>query len=476
LVRSAEAKVSSQRVACVVAKLLSTNRIRLFDEEVMKTQFTRRYNEDGTCTITEPLPDRKPGLALMLVLWAAALVLPVVSAQGGVVFTSLYSFSGDNDGGGPLGGLVQGSDGYFYGTTVNGGTNSAGTVFKISTSGALTSLYSFSGGNDGANPYAGLVQGSDGNFYGTTQSGGKPTAGGPAGTVFKISPNGALTNLYSFTDSFTGGNDGASPEAGLVLGRDGNFYGTTFQGGTYFFSNSGTNGYGTVFKISTNGVLISLYAFSANDGANPQAGLVPGSDGYFYGTTQSGGMNNAGTVFKLSTNGALTSLYSFSGGNDGANPYAGLVQGSDGNFYGTTQIGGTNGGEGTLFKIGANGSYTSLYSFSGGNDGSNPQVGLVQGSDGNFYGTTYGGGTGGAGTVFRLTVPLGPPHLTTIPAGANVILTWPTNATGFALQSTTNLGSSAVWTANSPAPVVVNGLNTVTNPLSGTQQFFRLSH
>jgi uncharacterized repeat protein (TIGR03803 family) len=490
----------------------------------MKTRFTMRYNEHGTCAITEPLPNRKPGSAFMLVLWTAALVLPVVGAQGGVVFTSLYSFTGGNDGYSPNG-LVQSSDGYFYGTTVNGGTNSAGTVFKIGTSGALTSLYSFSGGNDGANPQAGLVQGSDGNFYGTTQYGGKPATGGPAGTVFKISPNGALTNLYSFTDSFAGGNDGAAPEAGLVLGSDGNFYGTTFQGGTYFFSNSGTNGYGTVFKISTNGVLIRLYPFSGNDGANPVAGLAQGSDGYFYGTTQSGGLSNAGTVFKISTNGALTSLYSFSGGNDGggplgglvqasdgnfygttvnggtnstgtvfkistngaltnlysfsggndgANPYAGLVQGSDGDFYGTTQSGGTNGGEGTVFKIGANGSYTSLYSFSGGADGSNPQAALVQGSDGNFYGTTYGGGTGEAGTVFRLTVPLGPPHLTIVPAGATVILTWPTNPTGFTLQTTANLASLAGWTTVSPGPVVVNGQNTVTNPISGTQQFFRL--
>jgi len=439
----------------------------------MKTRFTMRYNEHGTCAITEPLPNRKPGSAFMLVLWTAALVLPVVGAQGGVVFTSLYSFTGGNDGYSPNG-LVQSSDGYFYGTTVNGGTNSAGTVFKIGTSGALTSLYSFSGGNDGANPQAGLVQGSDGNFYGTTQYGGKPATGGPAGTVFKISPNGALTNLYSFTDSFAGGNDGAAPEAGLVLGSDGNFYGTTFQGGTYFFSNSGTNGYGTVFKISTNGVLIRLYPFSGNDGANPVAGLAQGSDGYFYGTTQSGGLSNAGTVFKISTNGALTNLYSFSGGNDGANPYAGLVQGSDGDFYGTTQSGGTNGGEGTVFKIGANGSYTSLYSFSGGADGSNPQAALVQGSDGNFYGTTYGGGTGEAGTVFRLTVPLGPPHLTIVPAGATVILTWPTNPTGFTLQTTANLASLAGWTTVSPGPVVVNGQNTVTNPISGTQQFFRL--
>ena len=480
---------------------------------------------------TVPIPDKKPSSALLMrLLWATSLMLSVFGAQGGVTFTSLYSFTGGNDGYSPNG-LVLGTDGYFYGTTLNGGTNSNGTVFKISTSGALTSLYSFTGGNDGSNPQAGLVQGSDGFFYGTTQSGGKLTFGASAGTVFKISPNGALTNLYSFTVDSPGGNDGSYPVAGLVQGSDGFFYGTTFQGGTYGFSGSGTNGFGTVFKISTNGTLTSLYSFSGgDDGANPGAGLVQGSDGYFYGTTQSGGTansgtvfkinpnastpgaaltnlysftggsdgggplgalvqgsdgyfygttpgggtNNSGSVFKISASGALTSLYSFTGGDDGSNPQAGLVRGSDDNFYGTTQIGGTNGGQGTVFKITPNGAFTSLYPFSGGNDGSSPQAGLVQGRDGSFFGTTVGGGKGGAGTIFRLIVELGPPQLIITPSTANVILTWPTNPTGFSLQSATNFASAA-WTSVSPGPVVVNGLNTVTFPISAKQQFFRLA-
>src|SRR5208282_6072289 len=259
-----------------------------------------------------------------------------------------------------------------------------GTVFKISTNGGLASLYFFSGGNDGANPQAGLVQGSDGNFYGTTEPGGTNNYG----TVFKISTNGGLTSLYSFT----GGNDGANPQAGLVQGSDGNFYGTTYQGGT--------NNDGAVFKIRTNGGLSSLYSFTGgNNGANPQAGLVQGSDGNFYGTTYQGGTNNYGTVLKISTNGGLTRLYSFTGGYVGANPQAGLVQGSDGNFYGTTYQGGTN-GIGTVFKISTNGGLTSLYSF-GGKDGENPYAGLLQGSDGNFYGTTY---RGGAGYAFLTTM------------------------------------------------------------------------
>ena len=308
-----------------------------------------------------------------------------ISTNG--TLTSLYSFTGGVDGSQPVAGLVQGSDGHFYGATPGGGTNNRGTVFKIGTNGPLTGLYSFTGGNDGASPEAGLVQGSDGNLYGTTVAGG--TNG--YGTVFKISTNGALTSLYSFT----GGDDGAQPLGALVQGSDGNFYGTTAGGGT--------NGEGTVFKISTNGVLSTLYSFTGgNDGGLPEASLARGSDGNFYGTTVNGGTNSHGTVFKISTNGALTSLYSFTGGNDGAQPLAGVVQGSDGNFYGTTETGGTN-GNGTVFKISTNGTLTSLYSFIGNHDGAVPQAGLVQGSDGNFYGTTSSGGTGGAGTVFKIS-------------------------------------------------------------------------
>jgi len=382
-------------------------------------------------TTTEPMPARKLALALLTrLLWAAAFVLPALGGQAAVVLTTLYSFgsildnNGDSLDGATPNGLVQGSDGNLYGTTSQGGTNGWGTVFKISTNGALTSLYSFTGGNDGSAPVGGLVQGNDGYFYGTTVNGG--TNGGN-GTVFKISTNGVLTSLYSFT----GGTDGCDPLAGLVQGSDGYFYGTTVYGGT--------NGDGTAFKISTNGALTTLYAFgmvtnaegNPLDGANPQAGLVQGSDGYFYGTTYSGGTNagvvgpqgglggSFGTVFRISTNGAFTSLYSFAGGSDGANPQAGLVEGSDGYFYGTTYDGGTNGyffrgrgsSFGTVFKISANGVLTTLYDFgsitngSDPLDGANPQAGPVQGSDGYFYGTTeYGGGpNGGNGTVFKIS-------------------------------------------------------------------------
>ena len=395
--------------------------------------------------------------------------------------TNLASFD-SNNGANPDAGLVQGSDGNFYGTTYYGGTNGGyGTVFKISTNGVLTSLYSFpvfAGGYGGANPSAGLVQGNDGYFYGTTSL--SVSFNGPPccplnGIVFKVSTNGVLTSLYSFT----GGNDGLEPFAGLVQGSDGSFYGTTYFGGT-------NGGYGTVFQMDKNGALTSLYSFTGgNDGAYPEAGLVQGSDGNFYGTTSAGGTyvfgyKGYGTVFKISTNGVLTSLYSFTGGNDGGEPLAGLVQGSDGNFYGTTKNGGTNGGYGTVFQMDTNGALTTLYSFTGGNDGAYPEAGLVQGGDGNFYGTTYGGGTNGNGTVFRLTVVPPPPQLTIIHSGSNVILTWPTDYNAFSyagntLQSTTDLGPLALWTTNSSAPVVVNGQNTVTNLISGRQQFYRLS-
>ena len=209
---------------------------------------------------------------------------------------------------------------------------------------------------------------------------------------------------------------------------------------------------------------------------------MQGSDGSFYGTTSDGGniialRGGAGTVFKISTNGAFTSLYLFTGGDDGLNPCAALVKGSDGYFYGTTALGGTrvgSYGSGTVFKISTNGVLTTLYSFTGGTNGLWPGAALVQGSDGSFYGTTQYGGQGGAGTVFRLTI-VPEPQLTIIPSGPYVILTWPTNSTGFTLQSCTNLGSSAVWTTNSSPPVVIGGENVVINTISGRQQFFRLS-
>jgi uncharacterized repeat protein (TIGR03803 family) len=325
--------------------------------------------------------------------------------------------------------LLEGADGYFYGTTYADGTNNSGTVFRMTPSGAVAVLYNFcSEANcaDGAFPEAGLVQGRDRDFYGTASGKCGSTCDG---TVFKISRTGKLTTLYSFC-SLKNCADGASPMAGLVLGADGNFYGTTYSGGmacNIFFS------CGTVFRITPSGKLTTLYVFcptGSNCHGHPW-GLVQGTNGNFYGTTWDGGVNQStemvGSVFKITPAGTLTTLYSFCSRShcaDGSLPMAGVIQGRDGNFYGTTTEGGASigAGAGTIFRVGPSGTLKTLYVFcaSGTNpddcpDGSIPAADLVQGSDGNFYGTTAGGGyeylqsncaeglLGGCGTIFRMT-------------------------------------------------------------------------
>jgi uncharacterized repeat protein (TIGR03803 family) len=309
--------------------------------------------------------------------------------------TILHNFSGGADGGKSFARLVQGSDGNFYGTTGTGGTNGAGVVFQMNSAGTVTTLHNFTGGADGRHSSFGgaLIQGSDGDFYGTAYEGGTYNTG----TVFKISSAGILTSLHQFS-----GPDGGGPEAGLVEGSDGNFYGTTYWGGT--------NDHGTVYKISSGGAFTNLYQFSGADGSHPYTGLVQGSDGFFYGTTHNGGTNGWGTVFQFNSAGTLSTIHHFRGAADGANPYGPLVQGNDGYLYGTTFTWGPSGG-GTAFKISPSGAFTNLYEFSGGGgpNGRGPQCGLVQGSDGNFYGTTFWGGMTnsvyplGAGIVFMIT-------------------------------------------------------------------------
>ena len=323
------------------------------------------------------------------------------------VETVLHVFAGGSDGLQINGGVIQGSDGNFYGTSSFGGANNLGTVFKVTPAGVESVIYSFAGGSDGSNPYAGLIQGSDGNFYGTTRNGGPSDAG----TVFRVTLAGVETVLYSFA----GGNDGFEPTAALIQGSDGNFYGTTSGGG-----NCGAPfGCGTVFKITPAGVETVLYSFAGpagSDGAQPQGGLIQATDGNFYGTTFRGGsssgkaaacsvvfsgnqLSGCGTVFKVTPAGVETVLYSFGAGSDGQNA-AGLIQGSDGNFFGTTQSGGSS-GNGTLFRCTPAGVEAVLYSFAGGSDGSSPVAGVIQGSDGHFYGTTQTGGSSGNGTLFK---------------------------------------------------------------------------
>jgi len=308
-----------------------------------------------------------------------------------------YFYFGPNE-------LTAGPRGLFYGTTQFGGANRGGTIFQVAPSGAEMEIYDFSaegtnvpGSNpDGMNPAGALVQGTNGIFYGMTQYGG---ANG-TGTIFQVTPNGAFTNLYSFSalggDGENVNGDGATPN-GLTLGTDGNFYGTTQAGGD--------NSAGTFFQFTTSGALTPLYSFGAtdSDSASPQAVLVQGPNGNFYGTSTYGGSGYSGTIFELTPSGAETVLYTFTGGKDGGLPNA-LTLGSDGNFYGATQEGANY--TGTLFKITPAGAFSSLYTFAAMNGtenpiGANPSGVLAVGRDGNLYGSCLYGGANGTGTIFR---------------------------------------------------------------------------
>jgi len=340
---------------------------------------------------------RLAAVAIILVVMSGALAMPA-AAQ----FRSVASFNGTDGSYPQYGPLVQGRDGNYYGTTAGGGAYGYGEVFKVTAAGAVTTIYSFcpQSGNciDGEGPVAGLVLGTDGNFYGTTLFGGDMNGCGfpyGCGTVFKLTPKGVLTTLYTFETS--SGGDG--PMSGLVEGNNGNFYGTTnYEGGD-----------GMIFKITPKGVLTALHTFEEVDGMLPFGGLTLGTDGNFYGTTSLGGTSTAcndgcGTVFKMTPAGKLTTLHSFSV-TDGANPIGGLVQASNGNFYGTTAAGGaneamscgqdSNPGCGTVFEITPQGKLTTLHSFCSEMncaDGYDPYGTLVQGTDSNLYGTTTVGG------------------------------------------------------------------------------------
>lgn len=304
--------------------------------------------------------------------------------------TTVHNFNHRSpiDGAQPYGGLIQARDGNLYGTTHGGGSHNSGIVFRITTSGTLRVIHGFDYSPDGGDPYSGVVQATNGSFYGTTTEGGRG-----AGTVYEVTPFGQLIPLYNFT---------ALAIAGLVKASNGNFYGTTYYGGT--------KGCGTIFEITPSGTFTSLGSFTTG-GCLPYAAMVEGSDGNLYGTTSAGGAHNgynAGTVFKVTPSGTFTLLHIFDR-MDGAGPEGALVQASDGNFYGTTYEGGAH-SKGTIFKVTPSGTVTTLYSFcsqSNCSDGADPVGGLVQDSDGTFYGTTYGGGAHNDGTVFSLSVGLG---------------------------------------------------------------------
>ena len=310
----------------------------------------------------------------------------VFKLTGAGVQTTLTEFTG-SEGVYPYGLLAEGAGGFFYGINNQGGANGAGTIYKVSPAGVQTTLVDFNGGN-GSNPVGGLIKGTDGNFYGTTQTGGTSNNG----TVFKVTPAGVLTTLVSFTGN-AGATPGSNPYSGLMQAADGNFYGTTTQGGA--------NGVGVVYKVTPAGVATTLVEFSGADGAYPYGVLVQATDGTFYGTVGGGGTFGAGTAFKMTDAGVLTTLVNFNV-NNGQNPLGALIPALDGSFYGTTQKGGTYGG-GTLFNMTTAGVLTTLHQFSF-NDGAEPMGSLVAGGAGHYFGTTRYGGDGGFGTVFDLSL------------------------------------------------------------------------
>jgi uncharacterized repeat protein (TIGR03803 family) len=410
----------------------------------------------------------------------------------GTGFTTLHAFHGLNDGSDPLDGVLLSGDTLYGPANMGGSPDDYGTVFTIKTNGTgFKTLHTFDGLNDEAYPYGGLMLLGN-TLYGTSM-------GVDSGTVFAMNTNGTgFTTLHIFTalaGSDSTNSDGAWP-CGALVSSGNTLYGTASVGGQY--------GGGTLFAVNTDGTgFMNPHVFKAiaadssgfytnSDGACPYGALVL-SGNTLYGTTYTGCSSGNGTVFAVNTDGTgFTNLHCFTASStnssgfytnsDGVHP-SGTLTLSGNTLYGVTGAGGSS-GNGTVFCVNTDGTrFTTLYSFtalagsdSTNGDGASPYSNVIL-SGNTLYGTAYEGGMWGSGTVFSLSFP---PQPTVIPSGGNVILTWPTHYagfdySGFTVQSTTNLGPSAVWTTNSPAPIVVNGQNTVTIPMTGSQQFFRLS-
>ncbi|WP_156891797.1 beta strand repeat-containing protein [Nevskia ramosa] len=352
----------------------------------------------------------------------------------GGVFTTLHSMTA-GEGNRPIGRLALGADGNLYGTNAaGGGTSTSGSVyngsaFRITPAGTFTVLFRFiadtsiDAANTGIYPASGLITGPDGNFYGTTESAVATnavpgcagavinlTSLGPAGTVYRLTPAGALTTLSCFTyDSAGRYADGTGPDAALTLGADGAFYGTTISAGLVPAGTTPTNpsapsqGSGTVFRVTSSGSIRRIATFSAppSEGRTVSGALLQAADGTFYGVTASGTPKGyGGSIFRLTASGTLSTLYQFSGGGQ---PESGLSLGPDGAYYGVAELGGAN-GLGSVFRITAAGEFSTVYSFTGGGNGLRPKTALTLGSDGLFYGTTSEGGSGsGSGTIFRVS-------------------------------------------------------------------------
>ena len=335
-------------------------------------------------------------LAAFLGLTAAA------TPSFGAKLDVLYTFAGyfpQKDGQGPAAGVVADAQGNLYGTTFEGGANNDGTVFKLTPDGTETVLYSFAGAKDGRNPASALVMDEDGNLFGTTgNGGGNGCTRSGCGTIFKIAPGGTETILYSFK----GTGDGAHPSS-LLMDGAGNLFGVTNQGG----AGCAGNGCGVVFELTSAGKLKTLYTFSGgDDGSNPDARLIADASGNLYGTAFAGGAFGQGVVFQLSPAGVESVLYAFAGGTDGSRPFSGLLMGKKGALFGTTDAGGGSGcggsGCGVVYRLDSDGTETILHAFDG-DDGQGPTADLISDARGNLYGSAEMGGTNNDGLLFRLT-------------------------------------------------------------------------
>ena len=328
-------------------------------------------------------------------LAAAAFVGSAFQPAASQTYTVIYNFTGQgSDGATPYGGPILDKSGNLYGTTYLGGRYGAGSIYRLSPNGSswtYRSLYSFKAGADGSGPaFGSLAMGPDHTLFGTTEGGGN------FGTAFVVC---ACPPREAVVHNFGSGTDGAQPIGGVVLDSAGNLFGTTSLGGDF--------GNGTLFEAKRSGHTWTervIYSFTGgSDAVNPVAGVTLDTQGNLYGTSSFGGANGVGAVYKLTRSNSgwtETILYNFQGSSDGQNPVGGVVLDTAGNLYGTTFVGGDNGG-GTVYELSASGKFTTLWSFSGGYGG--PYNKLTLDKNGSIYGFTNGDGVNGLGSVFKLT-------------------------------------------------------------------------
>jgi uncharacterized repeat protein (TIGR03803 family) len=377
-------------------------------------------------------------------------VVSLLCVAGAQTVSTVYNFAGGTTSGANpwYVTLVQGTDGQLYGTTYNGGSHGKGTAFKVSTAGVFTLLHSFNGGaSDGAYPTGGFTLGSDGNLYGTTQMGGS----GSQGVVFKMTTSGTVTLLHTFN----AGTDGAFPWGPPILASDGNYYGTT---------SAGSKNNGLVYKITSTGTFTTVYKFDGTHGTYPIAPPTQGVDGFLYVPVSEGGASFCGTIVKLSTAGVLNSYYSFPCTSGGSFPIGPLVQNASGTFYSTTQNGGAN-NEGTIYEVSTGLSASVMYSFgSFFGDGYYPSAGLFLGTDGNYYGSTAEGGSFDDGSLFNISTSASYNQLYSFNNSANLLqmapLSPPVEYTTGLLYGVTEFGGTTnqgtVYSLNNGLSAFVN--------------------